>query len=158
MAMSKKDLMQNISVSEKTERERLVIAKEVVIKSLLPVVFGNVKEDKREAVFDKWYEKLLALILDEKAIEKKAVAKAPEKKEAVAPQKKVVNMPSGKITQKQMKMIWAIAHKLQLNKEQLEGMSEEKYGVSRLSSLDKQTASKFIDYLLFMKDQEDLYG
>jgi len=151
MAMSKKDLMQNISVSEKTERERLVIAKEVVIKSLLPVVFGNVAPKEREATFDKWYKKLLALILDEKAV-------APEKKEAVVPQKKVVNMPSGKITQKQMKMIWAIAHKLQLNKEQLEGMSEEKYGVSRLSSLDKQTASKFIDYLLFMKDQEDLYG
>ena len=150
MAMSKKDLMQNISVSEKTERERLVIAKEVVIKSLLPVVFGNVKEDKREAVFDKWYDKLLALILDEKAV-------APEKK-AVAPQKKVVNMPSGKITQKQMKMIWALAHKLNINKEQLEAMTSHLYNASHLSSLDKQTASKFIDYLLFMKDQEDLYG
>ena len=51
-----------VNVSEKTERERLVIAKEVVIKALLPVVFDDVPEDEREQTFDDWYDKLLKLI------------------------------------------------------------------------------------------------
>ena len=51
-----------VNVSEKTERERLVIAKEVVIKALLPVVFDDVPEDARERTFDDWYDRLLKLI------------------------------------------------------------------------------------------------
>ena len=148
----------SLNISEKTERERLVIAKEVVIKSLLPVVFGNVAEGKREATFDRWYNKLLGLIVNEKKQVAPVRPVAPRKK-AVAPQKNVVNMPSDKLTQKQMKMIWALAHKLNISKEQLEAMTSHLYDASHLSSLDKQTASKFIDYLLEMKqDQQDLYG
>ena len=55
-----------VNVSEKTERERLVIAKEVVIKALLPVVFDNVEEGQMDEVFDRWYGKLLNLITGEK--------------------------------------------------------------------------------------------
>ena len=51
-----------LNISEKSERERLEIAKEVVIKTLVPVVFKDVEAEKREKVFDKWYQKLLALI------------------------------------------------------------------------------------------------
>ena len=128
--MAQSNSLSQVNISEKTERERLVIAKEVVIKSLLPVVFEYVTPRQREAIFDKWYNKLLKLILDEK----KAVAPV----RPVAPQKNVVNMPSDKLTQKQMKMIWALAHKLNISKEQLEAMTSHLYDASHLSSLDKQ--------------------
>jgi hypothetical protein len=167
-----KNLNQLVNVSEKTERERMVIAKEVVIKSLLPAVFQNVEKEKREEVFDRWYQKLLALVSgkDEggspyatreelEGVAQEIMRKVSGKKKT-EPQGKVQPLNKGQkvssaysITEKQMKKIWAVAHNLGLEKEEL----EEKAG-KRLSELTKKEASRLIDKLLLEEDAAVLYG
>ena len=151
-----------VNVSEKTERERLVIAKEVVIKALLPVVFDDVPEDARERTFDDWYDKLLSLITGEKPQPTKVVD-AP--KEVVDSSKKIVkaevrsNSPvENKATDKQIKKIFAMGHTLNMGKEELEEVAFKVSGIDSLSKLSKSQASNLIDDLSTKEDLVRLYG
>ena len=172
------------TTSGKTEGERLEIAKEVVIKALLPVVFGEVNEDEREQVFDEWFDKLLALIVDD-GTEEVEVVDTPK----VAPVQKVaaqgahqvaqgaverkVSEPSKKemgaeplsmkhsgekATEKQIKKIFALGHSLGFSKEELEEESEKVTGIPELSRLDKWQASNLIDSLSAMEGIQEVYG
>ena len=142
------------TTSGKTEGERLEIAKEVVIKALLPVVFEDVPEDEREQVFDEWFDKLLALIVDD-GTEMVEVVDTP--KEVIPAQKKEVETPRQKVsepskkemdaeplsmkhsgekaTEKQIKKIFAMGHSLGFSKEELEEESEKVTGIPELSRL-----------------------
>jgi len=155
MALRSSSLSQ-VNISEKTERERLVIAKEVVIKSLLPVVFETIKDEKREEVFDEWFGKLLSLITGAEKEEKK------QSKEAALSQKKVVRIQpkvsENKATGKQIKKIWAVAHQLDYGKEDIEQIAGETCNVSHLSELDKWQASKVIDSLIAKLGVQEIYG
>ena len=154
-----------VNVSEKTERERLVIAKEVVIKALLPVVFDDVPEDARESTFDDWYDKLLKLITGiEDDAEPVKVLNAPPKeipgtskkaqKAEVRPDSPVEN----KATDKQIKKIFAMGHNLNLGKEELEEEAFKVSGIDSLSKLSKSQASDLIDDLSAKEDLVRLYG
>jgi len=151
-----------VNVSEKTERERLVIAKEVVIKTLLPVVFDDVPEDEREQTFDRWYGKLLNLITGEKPQPAKVVdapkgivdasKKAPG--QCVRPDSPVEN----KATDKQIKKIFAMGHNLNMGKEELEEEAFKVSGIDSLSKLSKSQASDLIDDLSAMEGIQEVYG
>ena len=153
-----------VNVSEKTERERLVIAKEVVIKALLPVVFDDVPEDEREQTFDRWYGKLLNLITGEEGLVQPAkVVDAP--KEVVDSSKKIVkaevrsNSPvENKATDKQIKKIFAMGHTLNMGKEELEEEAFKVSGIDSLSKLSKSQASDLIDDLSAMEGIQEIYG
>jgi hypothetical protein len=153
-----------VNVSEKTERERLVIAKEVVIKALLPVVFDDVPEDEREQTFDRWYGKLLNLITGEEGLVQPAkVIDAP--KGIVDASKKIVkaevhsNSPvENKATDKQIKKIFAMGHTLNMGKEELEEEAFKVTSIDSLSQLSKSQASDLIDDLSAKEDLVRLYG
>ena len=154
-----------VNVSEKTERERLVIAKEVVIKALLPVVFDDVPEDARESTFDDWYDKLLNLItgieddaqpvkvLSAPPVETPSTSKKAQKAE-VRPDSPVEN----KATDKQIKKIFALGHNLNLGKEELEEEAFKVSGIDSLSRLSKSQASDLIDDLSAMEGIQEVYG
>jgi hypothetical protein len=151
-------------VSEKTDRERLVIAKEVVIKALLPVVFDDVSEDKREQTFDDWYGKLLNLITGiEDDAEPVKVLNAPPK-EVVDSSKKIMKAEvrpgspvENKATDKQIKKIFAMGHTLNMGKEELEEEAFKVTGIDSLSELSKSQASDLIDDLAQI-GINDIYG
>ena len=154
-----------VNVSEKTERERLVIAKEVVIKALLPVVFDDVPEDARESTFDDWYGKLLNLITGiEDDAEPVKVLSAPPKEtpsaskkdpgQCVRPDSPVEN----KATDKQIKKIFAMGHTLNMGKEELEEEAFKVTGIDSLSELSKSQASDLIDDLSAKEDLQEIYG
>ena len=165
------------TTSGKSEGERLEIAKEVVIKALLPVVFEQVSEDDREQVFDEWFDKLLALIVDD-GTEMVEVVDTP--KEVIPAQKKDVETskqkapePSKKetgteplsmkhsgekATEKQIKKIFALGHSLGFGKKELEEESEKVTGIPELSRLDKWQASNLIDSLSAMEGIQEVYG
>jgi len=148
--------------SARTEEERVEIAKEVIIKVLLPEVFRNVPDDKREEVFDRWYAKLLNLI-NEKS-QPQPVAPAPQPQPvAPAPQPQPQSQPpqpDDNITQKQLKMIFGLAKQLDWNKEQIEKKAFDLVGVSNLSKLTKSQASTLIDVLILLAndDIKAIYG
>ena len=153
-----------VNVSEKTDRERLVIAKEVVIKALLPVVFDDVPEDEREQTFDRWYGKLLNLITGEEGLVQPAkVVDTP--KEVVDSSKKIVKAEvrpdspvENKATDKQIKKIFAIGHTLNMGKEELEEEAFKVSGIDSLSKLSKSQASDLIDDLSAMEGVQEIYG
>ena len=164
------------TTSGKTEGERLEIAKEVVIKTLLPVVFGEVNEDEREQVFDEWFDKLLALIVDDgtemveivdtpKEVNTPKVAQGAVERKAPEPSKKEMGAEplsmkhSGeKATEKQIKKIFAMGHSLGFSKEELEEEARKVTGIPELSKLDKWQASNLIDSLSVDKNIKDIYG
>jgi len=164
------------TTSGKTEGERLEIAKEVVIKALLPVVFEDVPEDEREQVFNEWFDKLLALIVDDgtemvevvdtpkevvPGAQKKAVItqKAPEpSKKEMGAEPLSMKHSGEKATEKQIKKIFALGHSLGFGKEELEEESEKVTGVPELSRLDKWQASNLIDSLSATEGIKDIYG
>ena len=153
-----------VNVSEKTERERLVIAKEVVIKALLPVVFDNVEEGQMDEVFDRWYGKLLNLITGEEGLVQPAkVVDAP--KGIVDASKKIVKAEvhsdspvENKATDKQIKKIFAMGHNLNMGKEELEEEAFKVSGIDSLSQLSKSQASDLIDDLSAMEGIQEIYG
>ena len=154
-----------VNVSEKTERERLVIAKEVVIKALLPVVFDDVPEDEREQTFDDWYGKLLKLItgIEDDAQPVKVLNAPPV--ETPGTSKKIVkaevrsNSPvENKATDKQIKKIFAMGHTLNMGKEELEEEAFKVTGINNLSKLSKSQASDLIDDLSAMEGIQEIYG
>ena len=154
-----------VNVSEKTERERLVIAKEVVIKALLPVVFDDVPEDEREQTFDDWYGKLLKLItgIEDDAQPVKVLNAPPV--ETPGTSKKIVKAEvrsdspvENKATDKQIKKIFAMGHTLNMGKEELEGEAFKVLGIDSLSQLSKSQASDLIDDLSSKEDLVRLYG
>jgi hypothetical protein len=168
-----------VNVSEKTERERLVIAKEVVIKALLPVVFDDVPEDARESTFDDWYGKLLKLITgieddaepvkvlnapprETPGTSKKAVKEeeAGDTSKAVPPSRKIrEDSPvENKATDKQIKKIFALGHNLNMGKEELEEEAFKVSGIDSLSQLSKSQASDLIDDLSAMEGIQEIYG
>ena len=152
-----------VNVSEKTERERLVIAKEVVIKALLPVVFDDVPEDERERTFDDWYGKLLNLITGiEDDAQPVKVLNAPPK-EIPGTSKKITEVRpdspvENKATDKQIKKIFAMGHTLNMGKEELEEEAFKVSGIDSLSQLSKSQASDLIDDLSAKEDLVRLYG
>ena len=166
-----------ITTSGRTEGERLEIAKEVVIKALLPVVFEDVLEDDRDQVFNEWFDKLLALIVDD-GMEMVEVVDTPKEvvqgcqKKDVETSKQKVSEPSKKemgaeplsmrhgekATEKQIKKIFALGHSLGFSKEELEEESEKVTGVPELSRLDKWQASNLIDSLSAMEGIQEVYG
>jgi hypothetical protein len=163
--MALKESSSQVNVSEKTESERLVIAKEVVIKALLPVVFDNkYPEEIREQIFDRWYGKLLNLITGEDGLAQPAKIidcpkevvdssrKAP--KVEVRPDSPVEN----KATDKQIKKIFALGHNLNMGKEELEEEAFKVSGIDSLSQLSKSQASDLIDDLSAMEGIKEIYG
>ena len=172
----KKSVVQ--TTSGKTEGERLEIAKEVVIKALLPVVFEDVPEDEREQVFNEWFDKLLALIVDdgtgmvEVVDTPKEVVPGAQKKDVETPGQKVsepskkemgaeplsMRHSGEKATEKQIKKIFALGHSLGIGKKELEEESEKVTGVPELSRLDKWQASNLIDSLSATEGIKDIYG
>jgi len=166
MALKESTVRESV-VPLKTEAERLEIAKEVVIKALLPVVFENVDEDERKDVFDDWYGKLLSLIyakqrnedlrsIKENAALSKKSESAP-KKEGNAQSQRADN-GEGKATEKQIKKIFALGHTLGFGRKELEEESEKVTGISELSRLDKWQASSLIDSLDSMLNVQEIYG
>jgi len=164
MALKESSSQTNGSVSEKTEGERLVIAKEVIIKALLPVVFDNVEEGQMDEVFDRWYGKLLNLITGEDGLAQPAkVIDGP--KEVVDSSKKTPqaevrpDIPvENKATDKQIKKIFAMGHNLNLGKEELEEEAFKVSGIDSLSKLSKSQASDLIDDLSAMEGIQEIYG
>jgi len=151
-----------VNVSEKTERERLVIAKEVVIKALLPVVFDDVPEDARESTFDDWYDKLLNLITGE-GTQPAKVVDAPKgivdaSKKAVKAEVRPDSPVENKATDKQIKKIFAMGHNLNMGKEELEEEAFKVSGIDKLSQLSKSQASDLIDDLSAMEGIQEIYG
>ena len=158
-----------LNISEKSERERLVIAKEVVIKTLVPVVFESVEAEEREKVFDRWYQKLLALITGNSGAGSPYVSRdeledvvnglmqvLEEKEKKAEPRTKAQPKKSASadsITEKQMRKIWAVGKNLGYAKEDL-----EKKAGKKLSQLTKREASRFIDTLSSEEDAVALYG
>jgi len=154
-----------VNVSEKTDRERLVIAKEVVIKALLPVVFDDVPEIARERTFDDWYGKLLKLItgIEDDAQPVKVLNAPPVETSSTSKkaQKAVVRPDSpveNKATDKQIKKIFAMGHTLNMGKEELEEEAFKVSGIDSLSRLSKSQASDLIDDLSAMEGIQEVYG
>jgi len=162
MALKESSLQVNGSV--KTEGERLAIAKEVIIKALLPVVFDNVEDGEMDEVFDRWYGKLLNLITGEEGQAQPAkVVDTP--KEVVDPPKKVAGQcvhpdspVENKATEKQIKKIFALGHNLNMGKEELEEEAFKVSGIDSLSQLSKSQASDLIDDLSAMEGIQEVYG
>jgi hypothetical protein len=170
------ELQNTTNNSARTEEERMEIAKEVIIKVLLPEVFRNVPDDKREEVFDRWYAKLLNLITEKPQPQNVATAPQPQPVAATpqpqpvapTPQKEVdeskneePEIPAdNRITQKQLKMIFGLARQLDWNKEQIEKKAFDLVGVSNLSKLTKSQASTLIDVLILLAndDIKAIYG
>ena len=162
--MALKESSSQMNGSVKTEGERLVIAKEVIIKALLPVVFDNVEEGQMDEVFDRWYGKLLSLITGEEGLVQPVkvvdspkgivgrVGSAP--KAEVRPDSPVEN----KATDKQIKKIFALGHNLNMGKEELEEEAFKVSGIDSLSHLSKSQASDLIDDLSTKEDLVRLYG
>ena len=161
------------TTSGKSEGERLEIAKEVVIKALLPVVFEDVPEDDRDQVFNEWFNKLLALIVDDgtemvevvdtpkevvQGCQKKAVETSKQKVPEPSKKETGEEPPLEKATEKQIKKIFALGHTLGLGKKELEEESEKVTGVPELSRLDKWQASNLIDSLSAMEGIQEVYG
>ena len=148
-----------MNISEKTERERNVIAKEVVVKTLLPVVFEIVEEEEREGVFDQWFDKLFGLIKGREEVKEELEEAADSQKKVVKIQPPRAKGPvAEKATERQMKKIWAVAHKLDYNKEDIERIAGSVCNTSKLSELDKWQASKVIDGLLAELGVQEIYG
>ena len=153
-----------VNVSEKTERERLVIAKEVVIKALLPVVFDDVPEDEREQTFDRWYGKLLNLITGEEGLVQPAkVIDSPKgivdaSKKIVKAEERTDSPVENKATDKQIKKIFALGHNLNMGKEELEEEAFKVSGIDSLCQLSKSQASDLIDDLSAMEGIQEIYG
>ena len=153
-----------VNISEKTERERLVIAKEVVIKALLPVVFENVPEDAREQTFDRWYGKLLNLITGEDGqVQPAKVIDSPKgivdaSKKIVKAEERTDSPVENKATDKQIKKIFALGHNLNMGKEELEEEAFKVSGIDSLSHLSKSQASNLIDDLSAMEGIQEIYG
>ena len=140
-----------VNVSEKTERERMVIAKEVIIKTLVPAVFENVTGDeKRKQVFAEWYQELYKLIIG-------TAAPAPQPKPAPQAAKKVVRMQEDKATDKQIKMMFALARKMGWRKEDIEKEAQKTH-LPSISHLTKSQASKLIDGMLAIQGMNEIYG
>ncbi|MGC8758172.1 hypothetical protein [Caldisericum sp.] len=163
--MALKESSSQTNGSVKTEGERLAIAKEVIIKALLPVVFDNeYPEEIREEIFDRWYGKLLNLITGEDGLVQPVKVKdSPE--EVVNPPKKIVKAEvrpdspvENKATDKQIKKIFAMGHNLNLGKEELEEEAFKVSGIDSLSQLSKSQASDLIDDLSTMEGIKDIYG
>ena len=162
--MALKESSSQMNGSGKTEGERLVIAKEVIIKTLLPVVFSGVGRDEREQTFDDWYGKLLNLITGEEGLAQPAkVVDAPKgivgrvgtaPKAEVRPDSPVEN----KATDKQIKKIFALGHNLNIGKEELEEEAFKVSGIDSLSRLSKSQASDLIDDLSAMEGIQEIYG
>ena len=163
--MALKESSSQMNGSVKTEGERLAIAKEVIIKALLPVVFDDVPEDARERTFDDWYGKLLNLITGiEDDAEPVKVLSAPPKEtpgaskkdpgQCVRPDSPVEN----KATDKQIKKIFAMGHTLNMGKEELEEEAFKVSGIDSLSKLSKSQASDLIDDLSAMEGIQEIYG
>jgi hypothetical protein len=163
--MALKESSSQMNGSVRTEGERLAIAKEVIIKALLPVVFDNVEEGQMDEVFDRWYGKLLSLITGEEGLVQPAkvvdsprgivgrVGTAP--KAEVRPDSPVEN----KATDKQIKKIFALGHNLNMGKEELEEEAFKVSGIDRLSQLSKSQASDhLIDDLSAMEGIQEIYG
>jgi len=162
MALKESGSQTNGSV--KTEGERLAIAKEVIIKALLPVVFSGIGRDEREQAFDRWYGKLLNLITGEegqaqpaKVVNTPKVVDTPKVK---APQAEVrPDSPvENKATDKQIKKIFAMGHNLNMGKEELEEEAFKVSGIDSLSRLSKSQASDLIDDLSAMEGIQEIYG
>jgi hypothetical protein len=164
MALKESGSQTNGSVSGKTEGERLAIAKEVIIKALLPVVFDNVEDGEMDEVFDRWYGKLLNLITGEEGLVQPAkVIDTP--KGIVDSSKKVVKAEvrtdspvENKATDKQIKKIFAMGHNLNMGKEELEEEAFKVSGIDKLSQLSKSQASDLIDDLSAMEGIQEVYG
>jgi hypothetical protein len=165
MALKESSSQTNGSVSRKTEGERLAIAKEVIIKALLPVLFDNeYPEEIREQIFDRWYGKLLNLITGEEGqVQPAKVIDAP--KEVVDSSKKTLKAEvrtdspvENKATDKQIKKIFAMGHTLNMGKEELEEEAFKVSGIDSLSQLSKSQASDLIDDLSTMEGIKDIYG
>ena len=162
--MALKESSSQMNGSVKTEGERLAIAKEVIIKALLPVVFDNVEEGQMDEVFDRWYGKLLNLITgEEEQAQPAKIIDAP--KEVVDSSKKIVKAEvrtdspvENKATDKQIKKIFAMGHNLKMGKEELEEEAFKVTGIDSLSQLSKSQASDLIDDLSAKEDLVRLYG
>ena len=162
--MALKESSSQMNGSVKTEGERLAIAKEVIIKALLPVVFDNVEEGQMNEVFDRWYGKLLNLITGEEGQEQPAkVIDAP--KEVVDSSKKILKAEvrssspvENKATEKQIKKIFAMGHTLNMGKEELEEEAFKVTSIDSLSQLSKSQASDLIDDLSAKEDRVRLFG
>ena len=108
--------------SVKTESDRLAIAKEVIIKTLLPVVFSSVGRDEREQTFDRWYGKLLNLITGEEGqVQPAKVIDSPKgivdaSKKIVKAEERTDSPVENKATDKQIKKIFAMGHTLNMGK------------------------------------------
>jgi hypothetical protein len=163
-AMALKESSSQTNGSVKTEGERLAIAKEVIIKALLPVVFDKVEEGQMYEVFDRWYGKLLNLITGEDGLVQPAkVIDTP--KEVVDASKKIVKVEvrpdspvENKATDKQIKKIFALGHNLNMGKEELEEEAFKVSGIDSLSKLSKSQASDLIDDLSAMEGVQEIYG
>ncbi|MCX6087752.1 MAG: hypothetical protein NTV78_01085 [Caldiserica bacterium] len=162
--MALKESVSQMNGSVKTEGERLAIAKEVIIKALLPVVFNNVEDGQMYEVFDRWYGKLLALITGEEGqVQPAKVIDGP--KEVVDSSKKDVKAEvrpdspvENKATDKQIKKIFAMGHNLNMGKEELEEEAFKVTSIDRLSQLSKSQASDLIDDLSAMEGIQEIYG
>jgi hypothetical protein len=161
--MALKESSSQMNGSVKTEGERLAIAKEVIIKALLPVVFDNVEDSEMDEVFDRWYGKLLNLITGEegqaqptKVVNTPKVVDVSKKvvKAEVRPDSPVEN----KATEKQIKKIFALGHNLNMGKEELEEEAFKVSGIDSLSHLSKSQASDLIDDLSAMEGIQEVYG
>jgi hypothetical protein len=162
--MALKESSSQMNGSVKTEGERLAIAKEVIIKALLPVVFDNVEEGQMDEVFDRWYGKLLSLITGEDGLVQPAKVK-DSPKEVVDSSKKIVKTEvhpdspvENKATDKQIKKIFAMGHNLNMGKEELEEEAFKVSGIDSLSQLSKSQASDLIDDLSGMEGIQEIYG
>jgi hypothetical protein len=162
--MALKESSSQMNGSVKTEGERLAIAKEVIIKALLPVVFDNVEEGQMDEVFDRWYGKLLNLITGEEGLAQPAkVVDAPKgivdaSKKAVKAEERSDSPVENKATDKQIKKIFAMGHTLNMGKEELEEEAFKVSGIDSLSHLSKPQASDLIDDLSAMEGIQEIYG
>ena len=163
MALKESNSQMNGSV--KTEGERLAIAKEVIIKALLPVVFDNVEEGQMDEVFDRWYGKLLNLITGEDGFVQPAKVIDTPKGIIIDSSKKVVKAEvhpdspvENKATDKQIKKIFAMGHTLNMGKEELEEEAFKVTSIDSLSKLSKSQASDLIDDLSAMEGIQEIYG
>jgi len=162
--MALKESSSQTNGSVKTEGERLAIAKEVIIKALLPVVFDNVEDGEMDEVFDRWYGKLLSLITGEGTqVQPAKVVDSPKgivdsSKKAPQAEVRPDSPVENKATDKQIKKIFAMGHNLNMGKEELEEEAFKVSGIDSLSQLSKSQASDLIDDLSAKEDLVRLYG
>jgi hypothetical protein len=153
-----------VSVDRSGRQSEEMIAKEVIVKVLVPAVFENVTMDDGadELVFDRWYKKLYELLIGSVPENGKGAnplqEKAPMKKQDVVPVPAMHNdstvTVSDKITDKQIKKIFVLAREKEILKEAVESHARKP-----ISSLSKKEASAVIDWLISYEDENDLlYG